>query len=109
VVESLSARSVKQLLTERPKGEYVLLDVREPAERATAAIEPSLYIPMSEVPDRLAELPHDRKLIVYCHHGSRSAMVGAYLEGEGFASVANLEGGIDAWSQDVDPSVPRYL
>jgi len=86
----------------------VLLDVRERFERQVAVIQPSMHIPMNDIPDRVKEIPRDRELIVYCHIGSRSMMVAGYLEGRGFASVANLSGGIDAWSVKVDPSVPRY-
>jgi rhodanese-related sulfurtransferase len=86
----------------------VLLDVREPWERAQAAIEPSLHIPMQEVPQRIGELPRDRPIVVYCHSGHRSAMVAAYLTNSGLKGVANLSGGIEAWSTQVDPQVPRY-
>lgn len=86
----------------------VLLDVREPDERAAAHIEPSLHIPMGQVPARVAEIPRDREVVVYCHSGTRSMMVAGYLEGQGFHAVGNLTGGIDAWSRKVDPSVPRY-
>jgi len=89
-------------------GSFVLLDVREDDERETARIEPSIHIPMNELPNRLTELPPGRPLVVYCHHGGRSAMVAAYLEGEGFTGIVNLSGGIDRWSARVDPSVPRY-
>ncbi len=86
----------------------LLLDVREPFEREVAVIQPSLHIPMNEIPERVEEIPKDRELIVYCHGGSRSMMVAGYLQSRGFKSVANLSGGIDAWSVEVDPSVPRY-
>ncbi|MDE1820218.1 MAG: sulfurtransferase [Euryarchaeota archaeon] len=86
----------------------LLLDVRETWEREISCIEPSVHIPMNSVPERLHELPRDRTVIVYCHHGSRSAMVAAYLETEGFSRVVNLRGGIDAWSACVDPRVVRY-
>ena len=86
----------------------LLLDVREPEERRVAHIEPSLFIPMDQVPYRLDEIPRDRAVVVYCHSGARSAMVAGFLEAQGFADVANLTGGIDAWSRRVDPSVPRY-
>lgn len=92
----------------RNPGLVTLLDVREPMERELAKIEPSLFIPMDEVPRRLSEIPKDRELVVYCHSGHRSAMVAGYLEGQGFHRVGNLTGGIDAWSRRVDPSVPRY-
>lgn len=86
----------------------VLLDIREHEERQFNRIEPSLHIPMNEIPQRLKEIPRDREVVVYCHHGSRSAMVAAYLTQAGFEKVANLEGGIDAWSRHIDPKIPRY-
>ncbi|MGI0071628.1 MAG: rhodanese-like domain-containing protein [Thermoplasmata archaeon] len=85
-----------------------LLDVREPDERELAHIEPSHHIPMREVPQRLIEIPRDREVVVYCHAGGRSATIVAYLESRGYSQVANLHGGIDAWSIRVDPNVPRY-
>ncbi|MGA7922672.1 MAG: rhodanese-like domain-containing protein [Thermoplasmata archaeon] len=100
-------QEVADLLRSHPS-ELVLLDVRETDERATALIEPSLHIPMNSIPARFHELPRNREIVVYCHTGSRSAMVAAYLEGQGFSQLANLEGGIDAWSRRVDPAVPRY-
>jgi rhodanese-related sulfurtransferase len=107
VVDSLTPEAVSQLLKEHP-GRYTLLDVREADERELAAIEPSLHIPMNELPARLAEIPKNTKLIVYCHHGSRSMMVAGFLTGAGYSQLSNLDGGIDAWSRKVDPSVPRY-
>lgn len=107
MVESITTTEVAELLKRDP-GRVFLLDVREDDERAAATILPSLHIPMHSVPDRLAELPRDRRLIVYCHHGERSYAVAGYLETEGFSDVANLTGGIDEWSRVVDRSVPRY-
>jgi rhodanese-related sulfurtransferase len=107
MVDELTPEEVAQLLRNDPNG-VVLLDVREPFERTQAAIEPSLHIPMREVAGRAAEIPKDKRLVIYCHGGTRSMMVAAYLEGHGFSSVANLAGGIDAWSVRVDRSVPRY-
>jgi rhodanese-related sulfurtransferase len=85
----------------------LILDVREPWEIETAAIDGTLDIPMGHIPARLAELDPDRETIVMCHHGVRSAQVAMYLARNGFERVLNLAGGIDAWSE-VDPSVPRY-
>ncbi|MGI0054676.1 MAG: rhodanese-like domain-containing protein [Thermoplasmata archaeon] len=85
-----------------------LLDVREPDEREVAVIEPSLHIPMGEVMERLADIPREREIVVYCHMGARSEMIASFLEAEGYANVLNLTGGIDAWSAEVDPAVPRY-
>jgi adenylyltransferase/sulfurtransferase len=85
-----------------------LLDVREPWEVDVAVIEGSKTIPMSDVPARMAEIPHDREVVVICHHGMRSAMVADYLRSAGVPQVLNLTGGIDRWSVEVDPSVARY-
>jgi rhodanese-related sulfurtransferase len=86
----------------------LLLDVREDDERATAVIEPSLHIPVGQIAHRVEELPKDRRIVVYCHMGGRSEMVAGFLSARGHADVANLAGGIDAWSKTVDPKVPRY-
>ena len=107
MVGQFSASEVAERLKAHPD-EILLLDVREPFERELAVIEPSLHIPMGEVSGRLEEIPNDREVIVYCHGGSRSMMVAGYLANQGWTSVANLEGGIDAWSVEVDPNVPRY-
>lgn len=85
-----------------------LLDVREAWEVATAHVEGSIQLPMGQVPSRLAELDPNAPLVVMCHGGMRSLQVAQYLTEQGFAEVYNLSGGIDAWSQEVDPAVPRY-
>lgn len=107
MVVQLEPSALAELLGRDPAS-VVLLDVREEDERAVARIEPSLFIPMQEVPHRLEELPRTKRLVVYCHHGTRSAMVAGYLEREGFEQVENLRGGIDAWAAQVDRSVARY-
>lgn len=107
MVDELGPKEVASLL-KGEKEKIVLLDVREGWERETARIEPSMHIPMNDVPDRIHDLPRDQPLIVYCHHGGRSEMVAGFLEGQGFRRVINLRGGIDAWSMVVDPRVPRY-
>jgi sulfur-carrier protein adenylyltransferase/sulfurtransferase len=106
-VENRTPREVREMLS-RGGDAPLLLDVREDEERETARIEPSIHIPMGEIEARKSELPTDRPIVVYCHHGGRSQMVAAYLEGEGFTTVINLQGGIDAWAAEVDPSIPRY-
>lgn len=88
-----------------------LLDCRTPEERTVAKIEPSGFVPMQEIPGRLAELQthgSDREIIVYCHHGQRSLQVAMFLRQNGLANVKSMAGGIDAWSQFIDPDVPRY-
>lgn len=105
--ENLDPIEVARRLTEQRES-VVLLDVREPYERRLASIEPSLHIPLQEVPERLSEIPKDKAVIIYCHSGVRSMMVAGFLANRGWESVANLAGGIDAWSLEVDPRVPRY-
>ena len=85
-----------------------ILDVREPEEVAVAAFPHATHIPMGDIPSRLIELDPDRETIVVCHHGVRSAQVAMYLARMGFEHAVNLIGGIDAWSEEVDPSTPRY-
>jgi rhodanese-related sulfurtransferase len=90
-------------------GESVLiLDVREPFEIALAPFPGATHIPMGDIPSRLTELDPDLETVVVCHHGVRSAQVAMYLAQMGFEHVLNLSGGIDAWSEDADPSTPRY-
>jgi len=86
----------------------VLLDVRDPVELEMAAVQTALHIPMRDVPNRLAELDRESPIVVMCHTGRRSFMVAQYLVGNGFSQVFNLRGGIDAWSTEIDPQVPRY-
>ena len=90
----------------------VVLDVREPWEVQTASLAldgaPTVCIPMNEVPARLAELDPSQPVLSLCHHGMRSLQVGAFLERQGFDQVFNIAGGIDAWSREVDASVPLY-
>ena len=86
----------------------LLLDVREEDEVRLCALPGSLHIPMNLIPLRHNELPDDVPIIVYCHHGIRSLNVARYLAHVGFENVANLQGGIDAWARQIDPSLPRY-
>ena len=90
----------------------VLLDVREPWEVATASVAPDacsvVAIPMNQIPARLAELDPGQPVACLCHHGARSQRVAMFLAQQGFDEVANVAGGIDAWSREFDPKVPRY-
>ena len=89
--------------------DILLLDVREPQEYATAHIEGSELKPLSQANDWARDLPHDRPIIVFCHHGGRSAQVAqALTEQLGHTNVANMTGGIEQWSLDIDPTIPRY-
>lgn len=86
----------------------VLLDVREHVELEIAAVPGVLHVPMREIPARLTELDRDVPIVVMCHSGGRSRRVAEYLLGNGFSQVFNLRGGIDAWSTEINPQVPRY-
>ena len=85
-----------------------LLDVREPWECAIASLAGSIHIPMGEIVARWQELDAASPLIVVCKAGSRSLRVAQFLSARGFGQVANLSGGIDAWTRDIDPSLASY-
>jgi rhodanese-related sulfurtransferase len=93
-------------------GTTVVLDVREPYEVQTACITANGFdlvtLPMGSIVEKLSELDKDRPIACLCHHGSRSMQVAAYLSSQGFTHLANIAGGIHAWSSEVDPSVPMY-
>ena len=85
-----------------------ILDVREPHELEAAHLVGTIDIPMNEVPRRVSELDKVKRLIVMCHHGGRSLMVARWLRANGFPQAQSMAGGIDVWSQTVDPTIPRY-
>jgi sulfur-carrier protein adenylyltransferase/sulfurtransferase len=100
--------SVTELKQRRDAGEDVfVLDVREPFEYQIANIGGKL-IPQGEVPQRLAELDRDREIVVQCKSGGRSQRIAEFLRQQGYEKVANLSGGILAWSDQIDPKVPKY-
>jgi adenylyltransferase/sulfurtransferase len=99
----------KELKERLDRGESVrLVDVREPWEHSLAKIEGSTLIPLGTLPQSLDQLRKDEDIVAYCHHGMRSADATGFLVQQGFTKVKNLVGGIDAWSIQVDPNVPRY-
>ena len=90
----------------------VVLDVREPWELQTASVKADGFelvaMPMRSVPARHMELQRDQPIACLCHHGSRSAQVVHFLMQNGFTNIVNVQGGINAWSSEVDPSSPTY-
>jgi len=102
----IDPRTLKDRLARGEK--LVVVDVREREEIAIASFPGALHIPMGDIPSRISELDPDSEIVVVCHHGLRSGQVAGYLAGMDFARVLNLSGGIDAWSIEADPSVPRY-
>ena len=110
MIAQLPASQFKAWLAAQAGG-AVVLDVREPWEWQTASVRPDgfelLTIPLGELTDRLSELPPKAVVACLCHHGVRSQHAAAYLQRQGM-EVVNLQGGIDAWSCELDPSVARY-
>jgi monothiol glutaredoxin len=104
-VRQLSARKLKEMLDTGERFEFV--DVRTDKERAIARIEPAKLLDQAEL-ERLEAMPKDTPIVFHCHHGGRSRSAAEAFVSRGFSKVYNLEGGIDAWSVAVDPSVPRY-
>lgn len=107
MVRQLPPAEVAGLLDAEPGA--VLLDVREPWEVQLATVKrPFVHAPLRSIPARLHELDRQAPILCLCHHGGRSMQVAYYLAQQGFDDVYNVAGGIDAWSQAVDASVPRY-
>lgn len=97
-------------LAERLRGDAppVLVDVREPWEYRIARIEGATLVPLGQLAAALSTFDPAREYVLHCHHGVRSLEGARFLRARGLARVANLSGGIDAWSVAVDPDVPRY-
>ena len=101
--------TVRELKDSLDRGDKIcLVDVREDWEYALARIEGSVLIPLGTLPQSLQQLKKDDAIVAYCHHGMRSADAMGFLLQQGFTNVRNLVGGIDAWSLQIDPNVPRY-
>ncbi|SDC68485.1 rhodanese-like domain-containing protein [Paraburkholderia lycopersici] len=107
-MQNLTAPALAEWLADTSRESPVLLDVREPWEIETAKIAGSTSIPLREIPARSEELDDEAQIVCICHHGARSAQVAMFLESRGYSKVFNLQGGIDAWSRQVDPKVPTY-
>ncbi len=104
-VRQISARELQAL---RDSGAvFELVDVRTEHERAIARIDGSRLLDQA-YHDALLALDHETPLVFQCHHGMRSQAAAEYFREQGFRNLTNLAGGIEAWSRDVDPSVPRY-
>lgn len=88
--------------------EWFILDVREPVEWQIVNLPEAHLIPMGEIPEKWTNLPRDKKILVHCHHGMRSLQVTRFLRNKGIDQTTNLQGGIDAWAREIDPSLARY-
>jgi len=109
-IEISAVDAAKALRDTPPSAALLLLDCRTPEEHATACIAGAKLLPMQELPERVAEVSawKEKPIIVHCHHGMRSLRVAKWLREQGFSLAQSMQGGIDAWSTDVDPTVPKY-
>lgn len=105
-IPAISARELKRKMDAREA--FELIDVREPFEFEIARINGAKLIPLGEIAERADELQREHAIVVHCHSGGRSTEAVRLLQQRGFTNVYNLEGGIDAWSDEIDPSVPKY-
>jgi adenylyltransferase/sulfurtransferase len=105
-VPTITAIELKSKLDRKDK--FILVDVREPYEYEICNIPGSKLIPLGELPARLSELDSADEIVLHCKSGSRSAKALRILQDVGFRKLSNLQGGIQAWSERVDPSIPRY-
>jgi len=105
-IPRMSAHELKQKMDAREP--FELIDVRETYEYEIARIDGARLIPLGEIAERADELRRDRPIVVHCHSGRRSAEAVRLLQQRGFGNIYNLEGGIDAWSDQIDPGVPKY-
>jgi rhodanese-related sulfurtransferase len=101
--------SVSELQEKKKAGEsFLLIDVREPWEYELCRIAGAKLIPMGTIPANLQQLDGDEPVVCYCHHGQRSLEVAAWLRAQGVEQAQSLAGGIERWSLEIDPNVPRY-
>ncbi|MEI6240072.1 MAG: rhodanese-like domain-containing protein [Planctomycetia bacterium] len=109
-IEISAADAAVVLRDTPPSAALLLLDCRTPEEHATAKIAGAMLLPMQEIAERVAEIEawRGKPIIVHCHHGMRSLRVAKWLREQGFPLAQSMQGGIDAWSTDVNPAVPRY-
>jgi len=105
-IDQLSPAAVAARMASDPS--LVLVDVRQGWELELARVPGSLHIPLNELPARVGELDPSRPHALLCHHGMRSEMAASWLAAQGFTALVNVEGGIEAWSMEVDPTIPRY-
>jgi len=101
-------QEVKDLI-DNSKNKLFILDVREQWEYDICHIKDSIHIPMGKIANDNGNLETNDNIVVVCHHGIRSRMVAKYLIANGYVNVMNLTGGLDAWSTNVDPSMPKYV
>ena len=101
----ISPKEVRGLMD---SSQVTLIDVREPYERDKAKIEPSVFIPLGELPEKMKGMDKSKTVVAYCHTGVRSAFAAEMMRNAGFSQAYSMAGGIDEWSSKIDPKVPKY-
>ena len=107
-MQQISAVQLAEWLRDESRAKPVLLDVREPWEFETCRIEGAQLMPKASVPLHIRAIEAAEQVVVYCHHGRRSLDVVAWLRSQGVEQALSMAGGIDRWSEEIDPKVPRY-
>ena len=105
MIQNLNTKEFKDYLVDN---EVTLVDVREQWEFDICQIKGAILIPLDEIAKSYANLNKDSNIALYCHSGIRSMHVADFLLSKGFQSLANLQGGIDAWAQEIDTTLERY-
>ncbi len=108
MIGQLSPPALRDWLNDQSRPQPLLLDVREPWEYDLCRIIDSQLISLKDMPQRWNELPRGHDIIVICHHGVRSQQAARFLEDAGFQQLYNLSGGIAAWAEQIEPTMPRY-
>lgn len=107
-MQQIRAQHLADWLADTTRPQPLLLDVREAWEYEHCHLPGAVLIPMHLIPARQQEIDPDRDVVVICHHGVRSMQVAMFLERQGHERLFNLTGGVAAWADEVDPSMPRY-
>lgn len=107
-MQQLSALQLNDWLKDTTRPQPQLLDVRETWEFALCHITNSVSLPLSRLPAHWMEFDRETPCVMICHHGARSFQAGLFLEQQGFSNIINLQGGVAAWAQQIDPAMPKY-
>ena len=106
MVKEISSHELQSLLT--CEHDYMLVDVRQPWEFNICHLPNSINIPLGELHTTPLNLPEDKNIFTICHHGVRSKQAAILLEQQGYLNVISLQGGIDAWAREINPTMERY-
>lgn len=107
-MEQITPHQLSAWLSDKSRPAPLLLDVRELWEFQVCRLADARHVPMNEIPSRITEMDKAAETVVVCHHGGRSQQIAMYLARSGFNRIFNLQGGVDAWARQIDPSMPVY-